>query len=331
MNCCLCAGDLNKMKKFQKILVIVGLFVLAGIWAIVAFGIKEEIISRFSLWADLVVGCGTIMVSVIALMISVSSYKRTEALRKQKITEEADKFINDNNDEILYIPLCLVANAFDKHHKFKRKIYNNFNVLNKDLQKEILKQLNYEYVLIENNSWIDKEIEQIRSFIRDNDLGHDLLYDGAKYFHRSMEYADLEYDGECEYGHFMPDHFHWNPKIFFKEDKLYQENVSFDTYVDSFLAAKQKNDPLYVKNKKEKPMDVLIALQNLRDCSEETVCYWMMQVVFTFALILQKNLKIEEPHYLSRGDAKINTFEDRYLECLMELYNLNIMRKQKTN
>ncbi len=307
---------------------------LIGIWAILAFLSQEELVPRLSLWANFVFGTGSLITAILALTISILSFRKSEALRRQKIVDEANLFINENNNELLYIPFCLIANAYDNHHKFHRKIYNSFNVLNKELQQEVLKQLNYDYSLIENNKWINKGIDLVKSFVEDNDLGKDYLYDGAKYFHRAINYADQEFDPRFELGHVMPDNFSWNPKLRFEGDQVYQENISFDDYFESYLRAKKANDPKYFLRKNQKPITLLAEIFDFGKCEEEFLCCWMMQIVETVAIHIscekerEKNLEIE---LLSKGDAEIQTIEDKYLHALMELYNLHLVMKAGSN
>ena len=213
---------------------------------------------------------------------------------------------------------------------FHRKIYNSFNVLNKELQKEVLKQLNSDYSLIEGNKWIDKGIETVRSFIEENDLGKDYLYDGAKYFHRAIKYAEQDFDSAFELGHVMPDNFSWNPKLRFEGDKLYQENISFDDYFESYLWAKVNNDPKYIIHKEQKPITLLSEIFDFGNCSEKLLCCWMMQIVETVAIHIscekerKEGIEIE---LLSKSDANIETIEDKYLDVLLELYNLHLVLK----
>lgn len=302
----------------QFITLLVFIVILIGLWAVFAFLVKEDYLSRIMLWATLVFGTGTIITSVLAIGISILTIKKDTILRHQKIEEDANRFIIENNDELLYIPLCLIANAFNNHHRYIRKIYNSFNVLNKDVQIEVLKQLNYECDLIKNNAWIDSGIKLVQSFIADNDLGPDFLYDGAKYFHRALRYSSLDYDARCEYEHFMPDVFNWNPKIFFVENQHYSEHVSFYDYLDSYLTSKEKVN----LHKDKKPLSVLATLKNLRDCPEEEICYWMMEVVASISTLLIKKKTNGDSKRMSSSDAPISTFEDRYLDVLMDLYNL---------
>ena len=123
----------------------------------------------------------------------------------------------------------------------------------------------------------------------------------------------------------MPDFFGWCTKPLGKGKKKKVEKISFDSYLTSYLEAKEKNDDLYKSNKDKKPIDVLAAAIGFSIASEDCVCCWIMQIVLSVALTMifkQIDIENKEVILLSRGDAISQTFEDRYLEVLMELYNL---------
>ena len=311
----------------QKVILWAAISVIALLFGILAFCIDEDYISRFSLWASLLFGTGSLMVSVLALTISIVSFRKTEAARIQRNEEKANQFIQDNNDEILYLPLCLIANSFDNHHKYKRNIYNEFNLLNREIQKEVLKQMQYDdYEIIIGKGWINKGIGLVKKFIKDNNLGRDLLYDNAKYFHRAMRYSDLPYDGKVEFEHIMPDLFGWNYKP--KGKKRSAENISFDSYLESYLEAKEKDSSAFRKHKNMRPIDVLASIIDFGEGEESFVCSWMMEVVATVAIRMSvKQIEKNDNNalQLTSGDAVIETFEDRYLDVLMELYNLSVV------
>lgn len=314
------------MKKEDKLYI--GLFIVAiiGVCIAVAFFSNENHIQRIMLFATMLFGFATFITSGIALCISVLSFKRTQKYEKQKNEDLANKFINENNDELDYIPLCLIANAYDNHHKYCRKIYNEFNLLNKDIQREVLKQLNYEYELIPNRTWITRCLNFVNDFIETNELGSSFLYDGGKYFLRAIDYSAQEYDHECETQPIIDDVFHWGSNVFFKNDQAYRNKVSFDNYLKSYLDAKQKNDAIFKANKNQKPLDLLAAIFNFRNCEEDYLCYWVMQIVESITMVminrLLKDNKNSDYFDYSSGDAQIDTFEDRFLDVLLELYNL---------
>ena len=319
------------MKLRYKILILLGVVTVVVCWAILSFCIKDEFVDNMSLFVNMVVGTGSLMMAVIALFISVLSYKNTESQKRIAIEEKARAFISENNEDIAYVPLCIIARAYDNHHKYFRDIYNAFNLLNNDVQNEVLKQLNYEYRLIKDISWNENAIDKVRNFIKVNDLGEDFLYDGAKYFHRAMRYGDNEYNSSYEHKAFLQDLFNWTPKIFFRGNDACQANITFDEYLRSYLNAKEKNDPLYIINKNKKPLDVLAECINFYSADEDVVCYWVVSVVQSITWLLieksQKDDKVFDD--INITEDYIKTYEDKYLDVLSDLYKYSqIVNKQ---
>ena len=315
----------NASKSSQLLYLIILILLLVGIFGAVAFLIDEKLVSRFSLWATFIFGIGTLITSVLALSISILTYKREEKLLNEGIVSDANRFINENNDEIEYIPLCIFANAYDNHHKYCRKIYNEFNLLNRKTQIEVLNQLHYDYQLISNRIWITKCLNYVDKFIEENDLGSSFLYDGGKYFFRTMDYPNKEYDHMCETQPIIDDVFHWCSGIHFNGDIAYKNKVSFDNYLRSYLSAKARNDELFQVHKDKKPITLLSNICNFGCCDEDYLCYWVMQIIeSTTMLMIDHILKSKNKNYIeySSGDAQIETYEDRFLDILLELYNL---------
>lgn len=229
------------MNKKQKISITIMLIAMAGCWAGLAFGIKNELVSRFSLWASLVFGCGSIIVALSSMFVSLVALDNSKKECNERISNEAKNFIIDHEKDIDYIPLCIIARAYNNHHRFVRPIYNDFNKLNKEIQLEVLKQLNYEYGIIENDSWIDIGLKRVEKFIEENDLGKSYLYDGAKYYHNAIKFPDHEYSEIDEFVKVFPDVFRYLKKYHFDEDNnLYVEMIDFDDYFTSFLHMKKR-------------------------------------------------------------------------------------------
>ena len=146
--------------------------------------IASLIISIFSLLA-------TIAVSIVIYKLD----KKNTKIREQKDREnEARVFILNNSSEKEYICLALIAaNCFPQSNHI-RKIYNDFSLLNDDVKKEVLKQLNINSVNISGIDWVYDRIELLQKAINEMDLGRDFLYDGAKYFHRLYIYKNTAYN-----------------------------------------------------------------------------------------------------------------------------------------
>lgn len=274
---------------------------------------------------------------IISLIISILSLGATASISfaiyclektserkmiKQINKERAKDFIIDHDSEIEFIPLCLIASCLNRHHQHHRNMYNDFNKLSNDVQNEVLKQLNYECGLILDNEWMNEGIEFVRQFILNNQLSTtgDFLYDGAKYFHRAFnEYSGEEYDSINIYSKKYEDVFGWESSRF-ANNNLGKGILSFrnyfQAYMDKVIIQKDSN---YLDA--TPPITYLINIENFHSCpKEENLCYWIMEMlsVISAYIINTTNKK----WILNTGDAFPVTFEDRYYEVLINLYNL---------
>ena len=137
----------------------------------------------------------TIAISVVLNYLNNKHRKEEVKLKNEQL---AMAFIIDNNDIYDYIPLCIMASVLNRHKKHHRLLYNDFNKLSNEVQKEVLKQCNYEIDLIKETEWVSKSINYVNKFLNDNNLGNDsnnYLYDDGKYLHYAIRYfSEKEYD-----------------------------------------------------------------------------------------------------------------------------------------
>lgn len=137
----------------------------------------------------------TLIISILSLfasgLVSFAIFymgKKSDNKRyKADVEYQARKFIIDHgNNDILYLPYCVIASGVNRHHKHIRQIYNDFDALPNDVQKEVLKQAGYDCQLIESSDWINEGIKEINDFAKKYDFGDTFLYDGGKYFHKAF-------------------------------------------------------------------------------------------------------------------------------------------------
>ena len=131
------------MIQFKKQLasLIVLVFLLFGICLLIGFLSKEEHIQRWMLFGTFFFGFVSLSISLTALLVSIKSYLEVEKEKNKTIQRNAHIFIVNNDGELDLIPLCLMANAFNSKHKYRREIYNQFNDLDDSTKIEVLKQL----------------------------------------------------------------------------------------------------------------------------------------------------------------------------------------------
>ena len=112
--------------------------------------------------------------------------------KKKAVAEAARVFLIDNEDEIEYLPLSAIAKSLNLKRKHHRAITTRFLRCSEEVQKEILKQANFQTIEISKEQ-VSAALKQLKDDIKVRGFGRAALYDGAKYFHRAMErYSDEE-------------------------------------------------------------------------------------------------------------------------------------------
>ena len=307
-----------------------GLFMLAAIAFILSFFTDDETFSRLSLFISIIVGLATLFCAIASFAVAYYSEIKLKKQHQELVEINARKFIINNSEEIYNLPLCLLAFAYDKHKKYNRKIYREFNILTKEEQISVLKQLDYDYKLIESNDFIDNSLTIVKNYIKDNDLGRDFLYDDCKYYRRAINYASELYSIMPQLDHSFPEAFTLAPKIkVCTEKELKYEGVNFFTYLDDYIKCKRNDQEMFALTQKGKPVDLLIEIYDLRNAGEEVVCYWMMELVDDISAIIMNEIDPErEKRTISPGDSQLETYEDRFLCSLLVLYNLSSLTQK---
>ncbi len=284
----------------------------------------------------------TLIISILSLLASgfvsfaifYMGKKSDDKRYKADVEYQARKFIIDHGDnDILYLPYCVIASGVNRHHKHLRQIYNDFDALPNDVQKEVLKQAGYDYQLIESPDWIDEGIKEAEDFAEKYGFGDTFLYDGAKYFHRAFsDHSSALTSNYHELEPLFDDKLGWNSP---ETIKMVQTNkLSFSLYLESYYRAFVLNDETLTKKDVIKPLDYLKAVKDFPNCNEEELCFWMMVSVSELsALVLRTRHggflnEVNIDGEISRGDAIPETFEDKYYESLMSLYTLYLDKKQ---
>lgn len=270
----------------------------------------------------------TIAISIVLYCLNNNHREKEERLRNEQL---AKAFIIDNNDISNYIPLCIVASELNRHKKHHRALFNEFNKLSDEVQKEVMKQCNYEIDLIKGTEWVSKSINYVNKFLNDNNLGNDsnnYLYDDGKYIHYAIRnYPEKEYDDRRyskKYQNPFP-----SKRVGFEGDNPVEYLIDFDTYCDDymFLVIRSiRKDFIIYKSEKiaPKPIKYLEAVENLLSGSttDEDVCYWVLDFVDFFSINIINTMSSGYPNdYMS--DAEIKTFEDKYYEVMLSLYLLH--------
>ncbi len=309
-------------KRWHIFIIVFSILIIAALFLLVAFANSIENVQRWSLFSTMFFGLASASLSLIALFISIHTFVMSNKQQKERLENEAKNFIVNYSADINFIPLCIVASLYNRHHTYNRSIYKAFNELNNEQQTEVLRQLNYVIKEERKSDWIDNGLEKIRKFINDYDLGPDLLYDNAKYFHKIINYSSNKYNLKLENVPLISSYCLGLPKYEIRSDKEpVDKGLCFDEYVRRYLYAFINND-IRIKLS-PKPIDVLREGIDFGSCEESFACFWVVVIVDCFAklLIEKNNNKNYEPLCF---EGKIETYEDRFLLSLLTLYNLEL-------
>lgn len=136
----------------------------------------------------------TIILTVGIYRLERSHEKEREQMeveaQKKAVAEAARVFLIDNEDEIEYLPLSAIAKSLNLKRKHHRAITTKFLRCSEEVQKEILKQANFQTIEVSKEQ-VSVALKLLKDDIKTYCFGRDVLYGGAKYFHRAMErYSD---------------------------------------------------------------------------------------------------------------------------------------------
>jgi hypothetical protein len=264
----------------------------------------------------------TIVIFVLERKHQKKQDKESEKNRKLALYEAAKVFIIDNDSEIEYLPLCVIAASVSKFSKNKRKIFNRFKRCSAELQGEILQQEKIPLKVTDNNEWVNEYMDNLTSDAQKNKLGNDIFYDGAKYFHRALErYANYSTEDVDTYVFSVPQ---LSDVSVFRESHQADFTLYIDHYLEFVLQDQPdtKNSPELLPH--EPPYDYLWEHQSLGSCDEPLICFWEMNAVISTCIAFFRHRIVGQDNaewrQVNSGNAKIETFEDLYYEALLNLY-----------
>ena len=260
----------------------------------------------------------------ISIVLAVLESRKSKHQHDEEVKQAAKEFIIDNQDEIDYLPLCVMANLISEYRANVRKIYNRFNRCTEEVQKEILRQQNIPLRPQKKESAVD---DWLRAFdkqaIETKLWKHSWLYDGAKYFHRSItDHREELIDSDNPYIFDVPS---LNDRL----SGLFQ-NSKFDLvlYMDRYLefVLRDRED---TKNRPEllpqqSPMEVIDEKFNLGCCEQKILCFWVMRFIQSGCIALWRHGLIsdrnEDWRHIGIESGLVETYEDMYYETILTLY-----------
>ena len=239
-----------------------------------------------------------------------------ERARKLAIAEAAKTFLTDNEDEIDYLHLAVIAVNLKLKRKHHRSIITKFSRCSKELQQEILRQANIDAFTI--------TMDDVNSAIRDLDIAmreshyytRNILYDGAKYFHRAFErWADVTIEDPNPYIFEDFERSEWHGKDSEFPWRVSRHTTNLSHYMLNYCNCKEmglKQEDIHP------PVDMV-------SCDESTMTFWTMRV------IIDSCRTITDPDLMCFGfdDLVIETQEDMYYYTILILYNAFLRKKDK--
>ena len=243
------------------------------------------------------------------------------AQRKAELENKADQFLIENESERGYLPWCIFAAKLHRHEHHTRKIYTAFCKCPDELQIKILERASFSTQGFNEKLHIREWIEFLKADIETYQLGCDVLYDGAKYFHRGFSRYRDEAWGEssskcCFEAINKTDCF----ARLLREDDQVDIGEYIDEYFYYFLRAPEGTD---IEKKPIPPIDYVWDTQDLGGGTEKNMCMWVMELITDICIVIHNS----NIHKLSTKTCtqKIiwnmahKSFEDAYYAALQWL------------
>lgn len=246
--------------------------------------------------------------------------KIEENQKQREFEEKAENFLFDNEEERGYLPYCIIAANMHRHEKHNRRIYRNFCRCSLELQNEILKQAGFTISMITDKDWSDECFDKLVSDIEKYQLGQDVLYEGAKYFHRGFErYRDEKFDFDMQYKEIIKPIY---PSIMCAFSK--NGMVDIGSYIEQYFDYVMKTRNTAVLQKTIfKPIDYVWESQNLSTCEEVLTCKWIMLLIKHIVINIH-NRAVGKGEYdvwiENLTDAESETLEDEYYKIMYWIY-----------
>lgn len=241
--------------------------------------------------------------------------------QKKAVAEAARVFLIDNEDEIEYLPLSAIAKSLNLKIKHHRAITTKFLRCSEEVQKEILKQANFQTIEVSKEQ-VSAALKRLKDDIKVRSFGQAALYDGAKYFHRAMErYSDekIETVNPYRFEDIRQTHFYQGDSLRLLKDMSYNGTLYGYMYDYIHSADLGKSKCLL-----QPPIDMVWSQCKLARCPEEIMTFWTMRIVIDCCRVFA-----ESEEDFAFDEDLIETQEDMYYYAVMALYSTYIAKKEE--
>ena len=229
-------------------------------------------------------------------------------------------FKYENENEIELLPLCVLSSNLHRDFKHFREVYNDFNKLNDEEQKQVLKYFNVDFECSLKGNWINEGIKIIVDFIKENNLHNDnqkyLSFNLEKYFDLSLkEYSD------CKFDKFSDKY----DKFINAFSNLIQQNenmISFEIYFEQYMITQIERDDKLVSNVTP-PIQYVVEKENLLQSNDEKIkCLRALKILEIISIYIKNRNSSTSFNEVKINDLLINTYEDEYYYVLLFIYQI---------
>lgn len=257
----------------------------------------------------------TIAVSFVVYWMQRQHEKEREEYERKayekSIQDTARMFIIDNEEELVFLPLCQISEMLYPNHRHVRNIYTRYNMCSAEVKKEILKQTNTPIIPEITFHTLSGFIDCYNNAVKDCKLStRDFLYDGAKYFHRAFQmYSKVIVENL--------DPFCFDTPFLTPIQKELGARQSLTTYIREYLQALSGNN-----NEIERltaPLDdVWVTIAPAQQ--ESDVTFWVMRMIISscYAMVAQGIIP-ERSDRIPFEEFWIATQEDMYYYTILVL------------
>ena len=274
----------------------------------------------------------TVILTVVIYRLQKKSEEKRSNERKEDIerqtkernSEMARNFIIDNQSEIDFLPLAMIASnvkslmmiqGWRTQRQYSHHIYLTFDKQPTAIKKEILKQESILVNLPENSDWVAKHLKMLKIDAFECGMSKDehcYLYDNAKYFHRGL----TSYGSDK-----LPESWQF---LRFPDIPITRENSNslFGPYTPDFtdyineLVFKKFGESSYINKNAMPPLDFVNFVLE-RDEKMFVLCIIQFIEFFSGSVSSRTN---RDGWTGTSNDRQITTFEDYYYEALLALY-----------
>lgn len=215
--------------------------------------------------------------------------KRDELRHSDYVESLAVAFINDNVEDIGYLPLCLIAHMYDRSYNYRRAIYKKFCSCSIEVQNKILEIRRIKIKRIVTEDFYSLCLDALIQCISDNKLSDNkcsIYYDQGKYLERTLLYG-----GNIK-------------KIDFFKERQFLTDVLAQFFRDGDI---------------KYPMDIICEKLDFVNTSNEKVYMIASEIAKYISIYAKEKNTCFNPLNLSENRVDIY-LEDVFLDALLNIY-----------